>query len=61
MPLNFTIPADRIAGLKAGMDIKNIELFYLLQQRITIKKRFPNHEIRTFGNVGIVELNDDRR
>lgn len=60
IPLNFAIPADRVAGLLAGMDIKNIELFYLLQQGIVVKRQFPNHEVGAFEKIGLVELNDNR-
>jgi len=61
MALNFAIPADRVAGLKSGMNIKNIELFYILQRGVTVKKRFPNHEVGAFDKIGVVELNDNRR
>lgn len=60
MALNFAIPADRVAGLKAGIHPKTIELRYNLQRGVIVRKQFPYNEVGTIGEIGVVELNDDR-
>jgi len=61
MSLDYSIPANRIAGLRAGMHPKTIESLYNLQRGVVVKKQFPFPEVNSIDRIVVIELNDNRK